>query len=293
MSYIPFHGQPVTIFAEECDQGAVREENQDFVFHFRIDLGDLLMVADGSGGYAEEGATASQIVVENYYAYLTALPSDYPAEDAIREATKYANANIVEFAGTRHSPQLRKGSAVVVALLQQENDITHAWIGHIGDCRAYLLRAGRLHRLTTDHTAVQSLLVHNLILPEEAENHPESTVLTRSLGRMPEVEIDIEQHPLGLGDTLLLCSDGLWRTVPDREIEEATGSPALEDSARNLLELAMAAGGQDNIAIEMARLIAPPDIRPQKKRLHPVFKWVLGLFLLAIAGLCVLAYYLL
>ena len=189
-------------------------------------------------------------------------------------------------------PNVRMGSTVVVALLQESAEGPHAWVGHIGDSRAYLVRVGRLHRLTTDHSAVQSLLSRNLISPQEAENHPDISMLTRSLGRLPEVEIDIEKHPLAIGDTLLLCSDGLCGFVPEHEIEKATAGPTLDAAAQNLIDLALAAGGHDNISIEIARLI-PPPAPPRRAGLPPWFKWIVTLFLLAIAGLCVLAYYIL
>ena len=93
-------------------------------------------------------------------------------------------------------------------------------------------------------------------------------MLTRSLGRKPEVEIDIEQHPLAVGDTLLLCSDGLWGFVPEQEIRKAAAGPRSEAAAHNLLELALAAGGHDNIGIEIARLISPPDSPSSTRAAH-------------------------
>jgi protein phosphatase len=292
MSNIPVHGEPAFLFAEECDRGTLRQENRDSILHVRIALGELLMVADGIGGYAG-GATASRMAVEHYFAYLAALPHDYPAENAIREATAQANAHILASAREHDSPNVRMGSTVVVALLQQDANGTHAWIGHIGDSRAYLVRAGRLHKLTSDHSAVQTLLDHKLISTEEARRHPDTSVLTRSLGVLRDVEIDIEQHPLGDGDTLLLCSDGLWSFVSEREIEEAADGPVLEAAARNLLELALATGGHDNIAIEMARVIPPPEVPPPSSGLPNAFKWIVAIFLLAIASLGVLAYFVL
>ena len=289
MSKIPVSGQPVILFAEECDRGTLHEENQDSVLHVRIALGDLLIVADGTGGHTG-GATASRMVAEYFYLHLVALPRDYPADNAIREAVERVNAKIVATACAPGSPLPRMGSTVVVALLQQDAARIHAWVGHIGDSRAYLLRAGRLHRLTTDHTAVQSLLAHNLIPPEEALHHPDAAVLTRILGQQPEVEIDLERHPLAIGDTLLLCSDGLWRFVPEQEIQTAAAGLTMESTAHDLLESALAAGGHGNIGIEMARLILPPDVSPRIQSPHPGLKWVLAAFLLAIAGLFVLAY---
>jgi protein phosphatase len=294
MSDLPVPGQPVILFAEECDRGAIRAENQDSVLHVRIALGDLLIVADGIGGYTG-GAIASRMVVENFYAHLASLPQDYPADNALREAAARANASIVMAANAPNSPYEQMGSTVVVALLQQEGEITNACIGHIGDSRAYLLRADRIHRLTTDHSAVQSLLNRGLISAEEVEQHPDASVLTRCLGHHPEVEIEIEQLPLAVGDTLLLCSDGLWGFVPEQEMEEALATPTVEGAARKLLELALSAGGHDNVGVEMARLISPPDtIASQKpENQHTAAKWLLSAFLLTVVGLYVLAYFLL
>jgi protein phosphatase len=299
MKEIPVSAQPIILFAEECDRGILREENQDSVFHVRIAMGDLMMVADGIGGYAG-GAIASRMVVENFYAYLAALPKDYPVDNAIRGAAARANEKIITAAGVPGSPNHHMGSTVVVAMVQQRASGTCAWIGHIGDSRAYLVRAGRLHRLTTDHSAVQVMLSHNLITPEEAKNHPDASVLTRSLGHQSEVEIDIEQHPLAVGDTLLLCSDGLWGFVSELDIEKVVDAPGrtLESSAHGLLGLALTAGGNDNISIEMARVVglpktASPPLPPGPEPIshHTVVWVVLTVFILAFAGLCVLAYF--
>jgi protein phosphatase len=297
MNEIPVSAQPNILFAEECDRGILREENQDTVLHVRIALGDLLMVADGIGGYAG-GATASRIAVENFYAHLASLSEDYPVDNAIRGAAARANAQIVAAASAPGSPYQHMGSTVVVAVVQQRAGGTCAWIGHIGDSRAYLIRAGRLHRLTTDHSAVQALLSRNLITPEEAKNHPDASVLIRSLGHQPEVEIDIEQHPLAVGDTLLLCSDGLWGLVSELDIQMAVSVPGqtLETAAHGLLELALAAGGNDNISIEMARLVGLPHVDSPATLLRPISHhtvlWVvLTVFVLAFAGFCLMAYF--
>jgi protein phosphatase len=231
------------------------------------------------------------MAVEQIYGHLATLPQSYPAENAIHEAAARANAKIAAVAKAPDSPFPRMGSTVVVALVQQKNDGTSAWIGHVGDSRAYLLRAGRLHRLTVDHTAVQSLLNRDMITPEEALHHPDAMVLTRSLGQQREVEIEIERHLLGIGDTLLLCSDGLWRFVSEKEIQLATADLTVEAAARSLLELAISAGGQGNIGIEMARVILPPAVAPRRHEFSLAFKWILVIFLLAISGLCALAYF--
>jgi serine/threonine protein phosphatase PrpC len=289
--------QPIILFAEECDRGILREENQDAVLHVSIPLGDLLLVADGIGGYTG-GATASRMVVESFYSHLAGLPQDYPVDNAIRGAAARANAQIVAAASIPGTPNHHMGSTVVVAVVQQQADGSYAWIGHIGDSRAYLVRAGRLHRLTTDHSAVQVLLSRNLITPEEAQNHPDASVLTRSLGHQPNVEIDIEQLPLAVGDTLLLCSDGLWGFVPELDIERTVNTlgMTLKTVAHSLLEMALAAGGNDNIGIEMARVVGlsrtvSPPSPPEPISHHTVLWVVLTVFMLAFAGFCVIAYF--
>ena len=169
----------------------MREENQDSVLHASIPLGELLIVADGIGGY-QGGATASRMVIEGFRRSLATLPREHPVDRALCEASAQVNANIIEVANAPDSLYRRMGSTVVLALLQQDatGKAQSARIGHIGDSRAYLVRDGQLIRITNDHSAVQALLNRNLITPEQALNHPDASVLTRSLGHKPEVEID-------------------------------------------------------------------------------------------------------
>lgn len=293
MSERPDIKQPSILFAEECDRGTLREENQDSVLHVRIAMGDLMIVAGGVGGYPG-GATASRMAVEHFYAHLAALPREFPVGNAIRAAAARANEKIFAAAKTPGAPNQGMGSTVVLAVVQEGVNETHAWIGHIGDSRAYLMRAGRLHLLTTDHSAVQDLLNRSLISKEEVQRHPDASVLTRSLGLQPDIEIDIEHHPLAVGDTLLLCSDGLWGFVPEREIQKVVETPGytLETVAHTLLEQALAAGGHDNIGIEMARLISPAEgtvVQPPKES-YIALTVVLVMLLIAFAAMSVLIY---
>jgi serine/threonine protein phosphatase PrpC len=262
MSESPILENLAVTHGEVCDRGKEREENQDSVCHSRLAIGELFLVADGIGGY-RGGAVASKMVVEGFVGYLASLPSDYPPEQAIREAAFQANASIYAAASAPDAAYRQMGSTVVLALLVRNGSGVNAWIGHIGDSRAYLAREGRLNHLTKDHSAVQSLLDCNLITPEQAANHPDASVLTRSLGHRPEVEIDISIVPLQPGDRLMLCSDGLWGYSPEPQIEAIVVDPSLsaEAAAQALLSLALAAGGHDNIGIELAHL-NPPSTFP-------------------------------
>jgi PPM family protein phosphatase len=246
-------------FASQCDRGKVREENQDTVLRTSVPLGDLLVVADGIGGF-EGGGVASRMAVEAISSSLSDMPTFFPPAIAIQEATSRANAEIVAAAAEPDTPNNHMGTTVVLALLQEDPDHpgtpVQAWIGHIGDSRAYLVHQGRLACITRDHSAVQLLLDHNLIAPEEVHNHPDASILTRTLGQELNVEIELDAVALGPGDTLLLCSDGLWGYVSDREIERVLTDPALsaEGASRALLDLALEAGGHDNVGIQIARL---------------------------------------
>lgn len=268
---------PTLSVGQACDQGKVREENQDAVLSATLPLGVMLLVADGIGGY-QGGAVASRMVAEGFHTQLTSLSANYPPEQALREACAHANAAILAAALVGDPALQRMGSTVVVALIQTETPTGPvAVIGHVGDSRAYRIHRGHMTKITTDHSAVQALLTRNLITEDEALTHPDASLLTRSLGHRPEVEIEIDRVPLEPGDALLLCSDGLWGYVPQADIAAVATDPNLsaQTVADTLLHQALAAGGQDNIGIEFARLeiptSAPPPVNPTAPIRLPTF----------------------
>ncbi|HEX5799712.1 MAG TPA: SpoIIE family protein phosphatase, partial [Gaiellaceae bacterium] len=144
-----------------------------------------------------------------------------------------------------------------VALVESSDTVA---IGHVGDSRAYRVRDGRLEQLTEDHSLVGEMMRSGKLSAEEAEAHPQRSVITRALGTEPDVDVDtftVETEP---GDVFLLCSDGLTTMVPDREILsllDASGGD-LERAARRLVEAANRSGGEDNITVVVFE-IAEPD----------------------------------
>ena len=265
MKHQPALALPAIAFASRCDRGLVRAENQDSVLCAPTPLGEILIVADGIGGYAG-GAVASRLAVETIQASFAAQPATAEPGRAIQQAAYAANAAILAAARAPGSPYGSMGSTVVLALLPRsaapaaESAVQAApmtaWFGHIGDSRAYLFHRGQLGRLTRDHSSVQSLVNRNLITPQQALTHPDAHVLTRSLGHQPHVEIDVDSISLESGDTLMLCSDGLWGFVPEPSIGAVLANPALsaDSAAQALLALALGAGGHDNIGIQLARI---------------------------------------
>ncbi|HKF45989.1 MAG TPA: protein phosphatase 2C domain-containing protein [Terracidiphilus sp.] len=247
-------------FGEACDRGKVREENQDSIRRASTPLGELVIVADGIGGY-RGGATASRMAADTIAASIGAQPANCSPARAIAEAAAVANNSVMDAAATGDAAFRSMGSTVVLALITGgeagvNQAPVQAWIGHIGDSRAYLGRAGHLARLTRDHSAVQELMDQGRLTPEEARHSPHASVLTRSIGHIPDVEIEMSMVDLEAGDTLLLCSDGLWGFVPELAIEQVMTDPErdVQDMASTLLNFALDAGGPDNIGIQVVRL---------------------------------------
>ena len=223
------------------DAGKVRRNNEDSLL-----LGDgadetLFVVADGIGGF-EAGEVASSMTVD----LLRALEPGEPFEAAIREA----NRRILTAA--RDDDKLSGMGTTVVALrFSGSKNEPRAEISHVGDSRAYLLRGGELSPLTEDHSLVAELVRSGDLTRAQAAEHPQKNLITRALGADAEVEADNMVLPVGAGDRILLCSDGLSDMVREdriREIlKEHPGEP--ETPARGLIAAALAAGGTDNVTV--------------------------------------------
>jgi serine/threonine protein phosphatase PrpC len=145
-------------------------------------------------------------------------------------------------------------------------------VAHVGDSRAYLVRAHRARQITTDHSLVAQLVARNQLSAEEARSDPRRNVVTRSVGVGPDLEVDVVAvgEPLKGGDTLVLCSDGLHGQMSDDEIAGFAMAESLPDACRDLIELANARGGPDNITVAMLRFERPPEAagNPLRRWLH-------------------------
>lgn len=227
---------PVTVGAGLTNCGMVRDRNEDAIL--TDPSGVLWAVADGMGGYGN-GDVASDIVIN----CLAQIPDGVDPGPALVARLMEANALVLE---RQKTPGMeRMGSTVVAALIQQ----AVGYVAWVGDSRAYLLRGGHLRLLTRDHSVVQEMVDRGELLLEEAENHPESHIVTRAVGGGPKLEVDLVSVPLAVGDKLLLCSDGLTRCVCEQTVEtllrEAT-SP--EDACQKLLREALDSGAPDNVS---------------------------------------------
>jgi serine/threonine protein phosphatase PrpC len=225
------------------DRGRVRTSNEDAL------LADapLFAVADGMGG-ANAGEIASAMAVGIVH-------ERRGGEGELAGAIEEANARIHD--SSLADPSRRGMGTTITSLLLDGDDIV---IGHVGDSRAYLYRSGRLQQLTDDHSLVGELVRRGALSPEEAERHPQRSVITRALGAEPTVDIDMLRLAGETGDVLLLASDGLTGMVTDAEIERILANGGeLETTANRLVEAANQAGGEDNVTVLLVRLAQTGD----------------------------------
>ena len=230
------------------DIGVRREENQDSFGVLESEHLRVYIVADGMGG-VRGGAVASSLAVETFKNILQNHPA--PGSEAIREAVEKANNEI--FSRGSSDPSLVGMGTTLVALVFVD---TSLYVVSVGDSRAYLLRSGLMTQVTEDHTLVMELLRSGTITPNQAHNHPVSHMLTRSLGPSNAVEADCRLCTEGpfLGDRFLLCSDGLYNMVPEREIPKIVEGRSLQEAAAELVARANKAGGTDNITVLLVEL---------------------------------------
>jgi serine/threonine protein phosphatase PrpC len=216
----------------------------------------LFAVADGMGG-ARGGEIASRVAA-------TALgePVDGSGEARVVALIQEANRQVYERA-REDSDASGMGTTITVALF--ENGIVS--IGHVGDSRAYLIRDGKVDQLTEDHSLVAELVRTGRLSAEEAETHPQRSVITRALGTDPDVDVDVFSIEAKPGDLFLICSDGLTSMVDDATILNTVEVQRddLDGVAKELVAAANRSGGEDNITVvffEVVNEAAPSETKP-------------------------------
>lgn len=226
------------------DTGLQRRANEDSL----LARSPLFVVADGMGG-AQAGEVASKIAVESFHA---GLPDGSPPEEGLAAHALAANARIHEL--SRENAEQAGMGTTLTAVYVGEEEVA---IAHVGDSRAYCLRDGELLRLTDDHSLVDELIREGRLTPEEAEDHPQRSIITRALGPEETVEVDTRSFRARAGDIYLLCSDGLTSMVPEARLAEVLRLRAgarLRDIGEALIAEANRAGGRDNITVILLRL---------------------------------------
>lgn len=226
--------------------GLVRTGNEDSGY---ADA-HLLVVADGMGGHAA-GELASAAVVAAVCADIGDRPTSAPGyETWVRAKVDAAHQRIGDL--IIEEPE-RRGMGTTFTLLGATDE--ELVLAHVGDSRAYRLRAGVLEQLTRDHTYVQMLVDTGRISPEEASFHPRRNLLLRTIDGIHELELDVEGFTGEIGDRYLLCSDGLTGVLPDDIIAQVLGSGDPTYAVATLVDLALAGGAPDNVSVIVADLM--------------------------------------
>ncbi|MEU5400750.1 MerR family transcriptional regulator [Streptomyces sp. NPDC005963] len=231
-------------YAAKTDRGLVRETNQDAAYA----TSRLFAVADGYGG---QGA-ASLIAIDALREWEATTPAEQPSTragdllNALEDAVLRANTALDESAdsGTTLTAMVWTGSRLALV--------------HIGDTRAQLLRGGEVFHITHDHTVVQRMVDEGTLTPEEADSHPQRALLLRALdGREESARADLRLHEALARDRYLLCSDGLFAVVSERDVQRVLASVDEPEAAvTELIALAHRAGGPDNIACVVADVVS-------------------------------------
>jgi PPM family protein phosphatase len=244
-------------FSQLSDPGSVREHNEDFLgcvtpataLEARTH-GWLFALADGVGGQAK-GEVASRAAVESLIAGFRGAARGEPLAPLLRRLVQAANAHVLG-TGLAASPG---GVNIATTLVTCALRFDSAVVAHVGDSRCYLVRRGHARALTRDHTVASEHLRLGILSEREAAETPIRHVLSRSLGSELFVGVDISEHQLLIGDTLLLCSDGLHGALTASQIAHLVSrSDNLNTVAQELVALANQQDGSDNISVQLIRV---------------------------------------
>ena len=245
--------QPLYDAFFDSDVGLVRKANEDsYGYALSKDIqknGDLFIVCDGMGGHVG-GQIASQLATSCIIDFFKKEFHNNPSI-AINNAILFANEQILIRA--EYEPELKGMGTTCTVVLIRDNEV---YLGHVGDSRIYLMSDNQIHRLTKDHSYVQTLVDKGEISDEEMELHPRKNELTQALGATKNVEPTISPKPFQFknNDTLLMCSDGLCGLVNDKEIFEKVKENKVLSNAYNALKASVYnAGAHDNVTIGFIR----------------------------------------
>ncbi|WP_258306457.1 protein phosphatase 2C domain-containing protein [Pseudoalteromonas sp. meg-B1] len=217
----------------------MRQLNEDA--HVEINSHNLWVVADGMGGH-EAGEVASQLVVDVIRTTVEKLKLEDLTVSHIVSAIEDANKQLTQYSAEYLSNKTA-GSTVTALFVKNER----YYILWAGDSRAYLLRNGKLTQVSRDHSQVNDLIDEGMISVEEAKSHPLSNVITRAVGVMDEVKVDVIEGEINKGDIFLLCSDGLTGELSDEDICLSLEPSSIIDSGMALMHSSLVRGAKDNV----------------------------------------------
>ena len=254
---LAFRFQYELVASVVSDVGCQRETNEDLGrFFSRFDSegaprkGSLLLVADGVGGNSAgeiASRTAVDVISRVYYDHAgdaqTALLDGFAAANDEIYRAAYQNKELTGMGTTCTALAINEGSALAA---------------HVGDSRLYLVRDGEIYLMTEDHSVVREMVKVGILSREDARHHPNKNIIISALGSAPEIETSRWEAPLPIheGDSFVVCSDGLYDLVEDKEINEAVRDSFPQDACSRLVALAKERGGYDNITVGIVNVVS-------------------------------------
>ncbi len=229
--------------------GQRRETNQDYMFTSDTAVGNLsnlLLVADGMGGYAA-GEYASRFTVEKIVEHIRGSKEREPVT-LMKEAVLYANRLLL--AEAEADPGKTGMGTTIVAATCEEGKL---YAANVGDSRLYVVNQENIIQITRDHSLVEEMVRMGELDKRDAKIHPDKNIITRAIGVLADVTVDFFETTVAAGDTILLCSDGLTNMVDDEQIKRIIlGQRDIVEKAERLILAANENGGSDNITVVLA-----------------------------------------
>jgi PPM family protein phosphatase len=250
--------KPGVEIAALTDVGRQRTNNEDAYLYWEPESeedfrrkGRLAVVADGMGGY-EGGQEASRVAVETVRHVYDRDFADDPRQSLVAALLR-AHDNIQRYALEHVEFQGMGTTCTALAVVGRK-----LYFAHVGDSRLYLVRSDEISRLTRDHSYVGRLVESGIVRSEDAQSHPQRHILTAALGSGKEIMPDSSDQPIPLqpGDSILLCTDGLWSVVGEAELADAVRSNSPANGCRAVVDMALERGGPDNVTVLVLRISA-------------------------------------
>lgn len=243
------------------DLGNIRTNNEDRGMYYKIadeniirEKGQMLIVADGMGGH-QAGEVASKMAADIISREYFNQPGNGGVEKKLAKVFALANKNIFEMSRSNKAYNGMGTTCTVLVVLDQA-----IYYAQVGDSRAYIQKGDSILQITEDHTYVQELVKSGDITAEEAATHPKRNILTNAMGTKPDLRIDTGKCNLTFenSDRLLLCSDGLYDYLSDKELKDILNKNVLKDAAAYMVSQAKIRGGHDNITVVLAEKTGVP-----------------------------------
>ncbi|MBS3970306.1 MAG: Stp1/IreP family PP2C-type Ser/Thr phosphatase [Clostridia bacterium] len=235
------------IEAAGLSKKGLRQENQDsfLINHCK----KIFFVADGMGGH-NAGQIASAIAIKTAERFFEDNNDKYSDKALlVAHSMTAANKDVIKYTSV-YPETLGMGTTMTFVHM---DDNGFAYIGHVGDSRAYLINTKGITQLTNDHSYVGELLRNGGITEEDALNHPQRNLLMRAIGCAPQVDIDVVTHEVNKGDMILLCTDGLFNMVSKDDIRHIVLQNSVKDAVDILVDTALKSGGSDNVTVVLIK----------------------------------------